>query len=106
MHRQLKKLGYTTHFDPKISVRHQVPEYRLTTSWFKERAYWQGVSDAVLERQLAPKGRLRRLRKIASLVKHPKEMAAMLHHNNDPEAFAAACRGLSKLGYVMANLYS
>jgi glucosyl-dolichyl phosphate glucuronosyltransferase len=108
LHRQLKSLGYATYYDPRISVRHHVPAQRLTKSWFRKRAYWQGVSDALLESQLeaAPSLviALKRLRKLASIAKHPREMLALAHLGNDPVAFLTTCGVLTKLGYSMASI--
>jgi len=35
-------------FDPAIRVRHHIHADRLTPQWLKRRAFWQGVSEAVI----------------------------------------------------------
>jgi glucosyl-dolichyl phosphate glucuronosyltransferase len=109
VHHQLKRLGYTIYYDPKICVRHHVPADRLTTKWFKRRAYWQSVSDALLEAALEPSSsvaiQLRRLRRLASLAKHPQEIATIINHGNDAASFLRAFQALREIGYGTAGLH-
>jgi glucosyl-dolichyl phosphate glucuronosyltransferase len=110
LQRQLKRFGYATYYDPRVSVRHHVPADRLTKSWFKRRAYWQGVSDALLESYVDSSPSLlvalKRLRKLASIAKRPREMLSLAHRGNDPVAFLMACGVLTKLGYATASVHS
>ena len=48
--RRLTCLGYSTHYVPSAAIRHHVAAARLHLSWFAERAFWQGVSEAVMLR--------------------------------------------------------
>jgi len=43
--------GYRIAYSPEAVVRHQVHENRLTPDWIRERAYWSGVSSALIERK-------------------------------------------------------
>jgi glycosyltransferase involved in cell wall biosynthesis len=110
LNRRLKKLGYATYFDPRISVHHHVPAERLTQRWFRRRAYWQGVSDAFLEDQLEPAPAfdvaLRRLRKLASVIKRPREILSLMQGGHDPVVFLTAFQALTKLGYATASFHS
>lgn len=38
-------------FDPAIRVRHHIHADRLTPQWLKRRAFWQGVSEALIARR-------------------------------------------------------
>jgi hypothetical protein len=109
LQRQLERLGYRTYYDPRISVRHHVAAERLTKNWFRRRAYWQGVSDAVLEKQLElwtfSKMTITGLRKIGSLAKVPREMLVLADRGNDPVTFIRACDVFWKLGYGLAGLH-
>jgi glycosyltransferase involved in cell wall biosynthesis len=109
VHRQLKRFGYRTYYDPRISVRHHVHSERLTKSWFRRRLYWQGVSDAVLERHLQlwtfSKMAVNGLRMIRSLPKAPREMLILADRGNDPVVFLKACHVFWKLGYGLAGLH-
>ena len=110
LHRQLKRLGYCSYYDPCISIRHHVFATQMTKSWFRKRAYWQGVSDALLERQLETwtflKMTAKGLLRIGSLAKVPREMLALVDRGDDPVAFLRACRVIWKLGYGFAALHS
>ncbi len=55
--RQVQNLGYNCYYDPKIVVHHHISASRLTKEWFRQRFYWQGVSDAILEQILSPSPR-------------------------------------------------
>ena len=47
--------GYSSIYHPDIVVHHHMPASRLTKGWFRERAYWSAVSEAVMA---DPDGRL------------------------------------------------
>jgi glycosyltransferase involved in cell wall biosynthesis len=53
MQRFLRSRGDAIWYDPEILVQHHIKAQRLTPSWFFERFFWQGVSDAILEAQIA-----------------------------------------------------
>lgn len=63
--RDIGKAGYEALYCAGIEVWHHVPSNRLRRSWFLRRLYWQGRSDAQMERlqgvlsrsQLKRKGR-------------------------------------------------
>jgi len=48
LRQQLDSLGYCSVYHPEIVVGHHVSPPRLTKKWFRERAYWQGVSNALM----------------------------------------------------------
>lgn len=47
---RVRASGATIGWWPDATVRHRVPAERLTTTWFRKRAYAQGISDALLDR--------------------------------------------------------
>jgi GT2 family glycosyltransferase len=48
---RLERVGYCIVYIPGAVVRHTVAEKRLTRDWVRERARWQGISAAVIERE-------------------------------------------------------
>ena len=60
MQKHLRKNGGRMWYDAQIHVQHYIKAHRLHPSWFYERFYWQGISDAVLDSYLTdqcPRGR-------------------------------------------------
>jgi GT2 family glycosyltransferase len=68
--RQLRNRGGTVRYEPAIAVTHSIQAGRLTAAWLLQRLYWQGVSNAVLQRMLGERGRM--------LAETPRRLAAML----------------------------
>jgi glucosyl-dolichyl phosphate glucuronosyltransferase len=56
--RLVRALRYDSYYDPRIVVQHHVAASRLTKEWFVQRAYWQGISDVVLNQLLVPQSRM------------------------------------------------
>ena len=48
--RRLARAGGTIWYAPGARVRHEMPAARLTPEWVAERAWWQGFSDARMQR--------------------------------------------------------
>jgi glucosyl-dolichyl phosphate glucuronosyltransferase len=48
---RIERAGYDIWYNPDAIVHHKVHEERLTKDWVKQRAYWEGISAAVLERK-------------------------------------------------------
>jgi hypothetical protein len=44
MREQLDHLGLKSIYHPEIVVEHTIPAERLTKAWFRQRAWWQGIS--------------------------------------------------------------
>jgi glucosyl-dolichyl phosphate glucuronosyltransferase len=53
LQRRLLRRGMHMLYDPAIRVRHHVRPECVTRRWLRRRLYWQGISDAILERELA-----------------------------------------------------
>lgn len=50
MREQLDDLGLKSIYHPEIIVEHTIPAERLTKQWFRQRAWWQGISQARMAR--------------------------------------------------------
>jgi glycosyltransferase involved in cell wall biosynthesis len=48
MIRRLRSLGGLAIYDPKVTVRHRVPPWRLSREWFRRRMAWQATSDMLV----------------------------------------------------------
>jgi len=49
---RMQDAGYSTCYDSRIVVEHQIQASRLTPAWLLSRLYWQGVSTVRTRRQL------------------------------------------------------
>lgn len=58
----LRQQGGSLVYLPAARVRHRIPTDRLTVNWLLSRLYWQGISDALSERQMASVSRAAALR--------------------------------------------
>jgi glycosyltransferase involved in cell wall biosynthesis len=54
LQRRLRRRGLAIHYDPAIVVRHHIPGDRLTRRWLHGRAFSQGISDALADREERP----------------------------------------------------
>ena len=106
--RQLHELGYSCFYHPEISVQHHVPASRLTQKWFLQRVFWQGVSDAVMEKLLGSVPRWRAVRKALritpGLLLLPRRYRNFLKSTNNPHEFAFACSTYGRAGYILGLL--
>lgn len=98
---QLHSRGFCSVYHPEIVVGHHVSPLRLTKKWFRERAYWQGVSDALM---LTPLDGIRvplrawlAVRRIGWTV--PRSLL-MLIATSPAARFRRQCQVLEAMGYV------
>ena len=105
LHQQLKQRGYHYYYHPEIAIRHHVPSFRLTKSWFIRRWYWQGVSNAVTEIHLASPPALKRLgmgiSAVMNLLKSPQDLVCLIVPTNNSNRFALKCAISRKIGYIV-----
>jgi glycosyltransferase involved in cell wall biosynthesis len=52
LQKQVANMGHPSYYAPGVAVQHHVQAGRLTQAWYVKRAYWQGVSDVVMQRHL------------------------------------------------------
>jgi len=101
LRQQLDSLGYCSLYHPEIVVGHHLPPSRLTKKWFRERAYWQGVSNALMATppngiHVALRGWLA-ARRIGWTV---PRLLLMLIAANSRARFRRQCQVLEAMGYV------
>lgn len=108
LQKQILKGGLVCFYHPQISVQHHVFPSRLVQGWFKQRYYWQGVSDAVMiSLEHAPsKTALVQLAfaKIIGLLARPRKLLSLAVTTNDPGRFTEACFTLITLGQIRGLL--
>ena len=101
LQQQLDSLGYRSVYHPEIVVGHHVSRPRLTKKWFRERAYWQGVSNAVMMNQ---DGRLSHLVRaclaLARIGWSLPRLFLMLIATKSAARFRRQCQVLETIGYV------
>jgi glycosyltransferase involved in cell wall biosynthesis len=100
---QLEKLGMPVYYDPAIHVRHHVSAKRLTREWMADRAYWGGVSDALLS-FFQRGGNLWWAARtlswgVRSVAGSPRLAAPGLHKDNP----VAECAAWHRLGFVVGG---
>ena len=105
LRQQLDSWGLCSVYHPEIVVRHHISRSRLTKRWFRERAYWQGLSDAIM---INPDGRLSRfVRARLALTKIGWSLARLfltLVATNSAARFRRQCQVLETVGYVSGLL--
>ncbi len=98
---QLDSRGLCSVYHPQIVVGHHVSPPRLTKKWFRERAYWQGVSDALM--LTAPDGIRVPLRAwlVARRIGWTVPRSLLMLIATSPAArFRRQCQVLEAMGYV------
>jgi glucosyl-dolichyl phosphate glucuronosyltransferase len=104
---RLSAFGYTAYYEPAMAVRHLVPADHLTQRWFRKRAFWQGVSEAIESKKFgASKSVLLKtfLRKLGSFIRHPGYMWCMTGREQGPAGFVTSCAALRQLGFMAGIL--
>ena len=105
--RRLRRRGFPIYYDPSIHVHHYVPSERLTRRWLHRRAFWQGISDAIADRDVDsgrwPWGVL--AAKAVLLVLQPWSLvSAALSRTPGPRGAARECHALARAGYLAGSL--
>lgn len=105
---QLEGRGYGCYYHPEIRVWHHVPASRLTKAWLRKRCYWQGVSNALLEKYRdTPSSRtwfISAGREITQLLTSPRRLIDLVRPAQEPSAFLRQCGEISRVGYVAGLL--
>jgi glucosyl-dolichyl phosphate glucuronosyltransferase len=108
MQRRLIERGYVCLYEPAMTVHHRVPKSRLVQSWFRERYFWQGVSDAMMELIEDRPTALQRLRAAITygrrLVSAPADLATLFRNVDDPRAFEQQCWTWIAVGHLAGLL--
>ena len=107
---QFETLGLPVYYDPAIAVKHAVPAGRLTQSWLERRAYWGGVSDALLAFENGDASPMRAFRTafwgLRAAMKAPLVIGTLALRAPAPEAVHARCDGWHRLGFVVGGCWA
>lgn len=102
--KQVVRAGYDCIYAPDMAIRHLAPPSRLTQDWFRNRFYWQGMSDAVMQIIEQRPGRARRMklaaRRLARVAKSGEAIGALALPTQDPARFRRKCLALIDLGFA------
>jgi hypothetical protein len=105
---QMEKLGRPVYYDPAVRVRHHVSARRLTPEWLVERAYWGGVSDALLSFYIRGGNLWWGLRTLSwgvrSAARSPRLMFSLTQPSNDN--VAAKCDASHRLGSLVGGWWA
>ena len=108
LEKQITHMGYSCFYHPDIAVAHHVFNSRLNKPWFIRRYYWQGVSDAVMQRlEKRPLARRRlcfAILQAMSLLRSPKKLMTLIQPTDDPEKFTQKCFAFITLGHIYGLL--
>jgi glycosyltransferase involved in cell wall biosynthesis len=106
----IERAGYRLFYDPAILVRHHIPASRCRRSWFRRRAFWQGVSINMLHRyieetaarlHLAEPLRHRRTWEAIPVPLSPAAWAELF--DDQSQDFATHLDQLEHLGYLLES---
>jgi len=104
---QIRGWGYRAIYHPEIMVGHHVSPSKLSKKWFRERAYWQGLSKAFMLYPEVGLSSARRARlgllRIGWML---PRMVLMLSGTNAADRFRRQCQALEAAGYVKGLLRS
>ena len=106
---KLQNLGHPFFYDPAIRTFHQIGTSRLKRSFFRRRAWWQGVSDAEMERILNGKKRIWSeiiWPNLFSLYKKPSLLWLAFRPCRGPKKFALALQGQLFLGRIFGGTWA
>lgn len=108
--RQVDGLGLARVYDPAVGITHQVSSERLTVRWLHRRAYWQGVSDAVVLRLESRPGPSVRMRSALGVARRNvgtiPAIVNVLRNPTRQNSLEQAERSLRDLGYCRGLLWA
>lgn len=104
---KLEALGARFYFDPYVKVFHQIGNDRLTKTYFRRRAWWQGWSDSEMECYLSGKEALWKnvvWPSLHHLLTHPSLFFYAFRPCRGPKKFSLALQGQLFLGRIMGGV--
>jgi glycosyltransferase involved in cell wall biosynthesis len=108
LQKKLVAAGCTIYYHPSIVIQNAVPSSRLTQPWFRRRAFWEGVSEAVACEYVGLKAayHLSRgsLRSAAAILLRPKRFAAFVLPTKNPDCFLQKCVAWARFGYIYGSI--
>ena len=108
LHREIKSRGYICYYHPEMLIHHHVPAERLTKRWILRRAYWQGVSDAVLyiyRPDAFQRGRKFTVSEVMRRLCSFRSLSRLLLPTNDPERMSQKARLCWVIGWAVGSLW-
>lgn len=97
---RIRKKGYEIIFDPSIVVTHIIPETRLNPQYMVDRAYWQGISNFVMDKKILSGKQVRdNFKKANNEITH-----SSLNPENINNSVCMLCKYAVALGYLQAYL--
>ena len=101
----LEEKGYKYYYDPRIIAKHYIPQSRLNKKWFLKRAFWNGVSDALMQEKREKTSVLKRagkgMRTLLRICISLKELRSIFP-SNDKDVFRKKCSVYARIGHVLA----
>lgn len=105
--KQIQKAGYRCYYNPSMEIHHTIQKERLEQGWFTNRYYWQGISDAFMnkiENSLSKKQCIQLLfEKIWEQLKK-EDFKIFFTSTTDPAQFTSKCFRLIELGELIGYL--
>lgn len=99
--RKLESWGHCSVYHPEIVVGHHVPASRLTKRWFRQRAYWQGLSDVIMLNQEGRlSGALRARKTLESIIWALPRLLLMLVSTDSAARFRRQCQVIEAMGRI------
>jgi GT2 family glycosyltransferase len=99
--RRLQVAGERVSFIASATVAHIIPRRRLSRRYFAARMYWQGRSDALLERKWGRPKRFGRRGGLATITALGRAVAAVAAATNQDDRFVAALGVYREWGYAI-----
>lgn len=107
----IERAGLRLFYDPAILVRHYIPASRMTKTWFRRRAFWQGVSMNLLHRYVDETAQRLGLPEPAKQARAWEEVPvpmspaawAELFDDQSPQDFGDQLYRLEQLGYLLES---
>lgn len=99
----LHQAGFPGYFDPSIVVRHRVSAERMTRTWYRRRAFWQGVSSAVGRDYLKGRGVEEAVFRPLTVPCTPDDWVHLFDDRIADDDFPAVLTSILHIGYVLAS---
>jgi len=98
----LEHAGHRLYYDPNLVVLHRIPAERLTRAWFRQRMFWEGVSQSRAQEYLARRGiHLARLPRTMNI---PCESEAWVELFDDAvDDFPVALESFLYMGFLLGT---
>ena len=101
---KLEAMGYAYYYDPAVMVEHHIRTERLNRDWFVRRSYWNGVSQAVIDRKVKGFSILARsakaVRVLLRMATSPADLRGILLPADKNNDLITKCSVNARLGYV------